>query len=756
MKKRLLIAFILLFSSHIRLFSCSYYPFGEDIRFSLFSSNLANENDLNSLFYSANFLNYYSQNELSGPQENLNEWYVFFDGKFERDVIDEVIYRSNYLTYSSYLKDNELYRYLIANSDSETGMYLLFAKKTEHILLTDTWSDEEIDQAEAELALTYALAASKNATNELLKLRYAYQGIVLAYYLKKNDTVNLIYDDYIVPLNSNSVIASWALFYKASINENSLERYLTYAVIFEKSRAKNEFIFKAFPSDIEEQNEVLSLAKTDEEKAAVLSLMAFKNPTRAIDQLDEIVKLNPSSSLLDILLVREINKMEDWFYTDRYTGFGTGIDFRWWEEKSEEFRFLDETNFESDKRYLKKVFKTTEELLHKNVIENKSLWNLSLTYMAYMLEDKTEFNKQIALIEQDSLDRVQLGELKTIEILGLVRFEHEWKKSFQDQLFQSLRGLDKFKTDLYNYDRFRGQLMMAISRKYLEKGEVGLAALFEAQVDGGTSEEYEDWDSKAYQCFNLLNENANSDDMDAFFELWNNPEKSELEAFLFADLEPFRWRLTDLWGTTYFREDKLEKALEIYETIPAYVWYTTDYDLHYRYADMLDCNPFETRFSHNYHDEDKTHTYTKPAFIKEILRLKYAVKHSAKGRSYNYVLLGNAYFNMSEGGNAWYMTEYRWGSGSHSGSSNTNPDYFTADRALNYYKLAEKSSRDKAFAAFCYRLQYKCLQSKCAYLEDSRLLDNFMENMKDKYPKYAEELYDCDYFEYYFERRKKA
>src|SRR5690606_8618439 len=101
----------------------------------------------------------------------------------------------------------------------------------------------------------------------------------------------------------------------------------------------------------------------------------------------------------------------------------------------------------------------------------------------------------------------------------------------------------------------------------------------------GIYELYSTWEpeNSGYQAFNLLNENAASDDLDAFFKLWNDPKKTPLEKWLFADMEKWKWRMTDLWATQYLREDNLEKALEIYNTIPDSVWHVDYGELHYYY-----------------------------------------------------------------------------------------------------------------------------------------------------------------------------
>lgn len=766
MKVIKLIACLLLLSSTANYSrACGYYPTGEDIRFSLFSSNAGDGTDMSYLFYSSHYLSGFTSSELLGPDENISEWYSFFDEKIPRSEIDQLIYGVPYENPYPLITSNALYRHFKSGNDAAIKAYIFFAKKVEYLLKEDYWDKKVMDVENSKLAMEVAIERSESSTQEILKLRYAYQAIVLAYYLNDYNRGIHIYETIIVPQKSTSVIAIWSLFYYANMIENTYESSRLLAIVFEKSRSKNHHIFRHYPREKEELPKILKKCQSPEEKAAVLSIYAFKNPARTIDQIKQIAVYNPNSKMLDILLVREINKMEDWYYTNRYTGLGKAIGINWWDEKAEEFKFFDQQNFESDKKYLKKVVLETEKIMQSHDIPNLALWNTSLAYMHYMLGDKEETHKYARLANQSDPNRIIKAQLKTIEILSLVKFEEKWNTEFQEELYTQINEVKTFQKEIYDFDRFFGQLMLNISRKYMEDGDVVLAALFESQVIGDTHEEYHDWNSAQYQGFDLLNENADSKDMEQFFAGWNKVNKTALEAHLYKDLEEFKWRYTDLWGTIYLREDNLEKALEIYETIPDSIWQITNYDYHYYYKQQLNANPFETRFTTSSFQEDRSVSYTKPEFVRELINLKKEAKANSKNRAYNYMLLGNAYYNMTHDGNSWYYTEYEWSiyeSISYENrrynyhNSGQNVDYITGDRARKYYQLAEEASKSVEFAAFCYRLQFKCLVLKTAFETEKYARIKYREKFEMKYPKHYDELYGCDRFTYYFGKWRDA
>ena len=104
---------------------------------------------------------------------------------------------------------------------------------------------------------------------------------------------------------------------------------------------------------------------------------------------------------------------------------------------------------------------------------------------------------------------------------------------------------------------------------------------------------------------------------------------------------------------------------------------------------------------------------------------------------------------MTEGGNSWYYTAY--GLGSYYRESKNSEEFHTGDKALYYYKMAEKESKSEEFSAFCYRLQYKCIELKSYWLENGEAFrGNYQRTFESKYPKHYLNLQGCDYFDDYF------
>lgn len=739
--------FLAVLSINFNASSCSYWAFGEDIRFSLFSSNLAGISDSDPLFYSTRYLNEYRNDAFYGPSKNIDEWYNYFGQQITKSSIDELIYGFQSEKAEKEMDKNDLMRHFKMGQHREAADYIFFARAVEKALYVDPWKEKEMDELVVRQLIDIAETNRIKSNDKYIQLRYTYQLVVMHYYLmdiSKMEGYNIM----VQSSPTQSVLKNWSAFYSAISKSEKDQMLYELGLVFYKDKAKSEYIYGVFPREKAGIEGALKLCKTDSEKATLLSIVAFKNPGRALDQLEEIAELDANSNLLELLLIREINKMEDWYFTNRYTGFGEGITSGCWE--CDAFDFIKNKNFQSDKKYLQDVLAFSKNTIENGSIINRGLWFSSVAYMNYMLEDKTETDKYLNLASTHAKSDAIRAQIAIISTLNLVKNNTKWDKKFQNELMQSMLNLENLKEDIYNYERFNSQFMLAISRKYLEENEIVLAALFESKVKGHIYERYTAWGDKGYQAFELLNQNANSAELDELFELWNKPSKTKLEEYLLSDLEPYLWRLTDLRATQYLREDNLEKALEIFETIPDSVWTIQNSDLHYYYVDELDDNPFESNLFGRDYDNDSENTYTKPEFVREIIRLKKELEANDDEKARIALLLGNAYYNMGYHGNSYYYTEYSWSSYEADDFKRDQSNYYSSTKALAYYELAEKYAPNEKYAAFCHCMQLKCKKDgyyQLEYWKDKA--DKDWMNFYTKYPDHAKKLRGCDEFYMY-------
>ncbi|UKN01794.1 hypothetical protein K6119_18890 [Paracrocinitomix mangrovi] len=751
------ILFLALLSSTFIAKPCAWGPEGDYIRFCLFSQDLAGGTDMSDLFYSAHQFNWYKVDEYSGPNENLNEWYNYFEGKFTIADIDMVIYdKPNQDKY----KNSPLIKHFEDGRSAEAAEYIRFSKLLEEQLRIDYWEEKEMDLEGMKQSLDLAVNRYNSVVDETIKLRYAFQVVVISYYLNNEKVVEEWYKKVILPYPKESVIKVWAEFYYGNMKDYD-DRFYILSKVFDDSKSKNRYIFQKFPENRDQLKGVLQKCQNNKERAAVLSILAYKNPARANDQILEIAQLNAGDELLDILFVREINKLEDWYLSRKHLGMGPGINT--WND--DVFGFIADKNFESDKTYLKKFKGTAQKIVDSYTVDNPALWHAGIAYMEYMLDNEKGTEKSLKKASKLAKTPEMKGQIAVISMLSRVKNQADWSEGFQQEIADGLKEIESYKDHLYDFQRFYAQIVLAISNKYMDEGDLTLAALFRAKVMGhNLNFTYQYWgeEESPYQAFRLLDANANSEDMTAFFDFWNKPNKTEMETWLMKGMEPWRWRFMDLWGTSFLREDNLQAAYEIYQKIPSEVWYSDDATYHYYYKQELRNDPFETNMIGRGYGGNKTgSTYTKPEFVNEIMALKQQLESGEGNKSYIALLLGNAYYNMTYNGNSYYYTEYSWGyvwGGYHESEGTRNQDYYyNSERALKYYKLAEDYAPNDDYAAFCHRMQLKCLRDKAYHdadgYEEYKKVKNYQgdlwENFVKKYPDHAEKLQNCDHYLHY-------
>eukprot|EP00825_Cyclidium_porcatum_P035690 TRINITY_DN37462_c0_g1_i1.p1 TRINITY_DN37462_c0_g1~~TRINITY_DN37462_c0_g1_i1.p1 ORF type:complete len:193 (-),score=3.80 TRINITY_DN37462_c0_g1_i1:14-592(-) len=86
----------------------------------------------------------------------------------------------------------------------------------------------------------------------------------------------------------------------------------------------------------------------------IANAYAFASVQRLEPNLDYLVKIYENSTksrILDFLLLREINKIEDWIYTPYYTNYLPSLEFSdyWWSEKKDEIQSTETLRARSEK-----------------------------------------------------------------------------------------------------------------------------------------------------------------------------------------------------------------------------------------------------------------------------------------------------------------------------------------------------------------------------------------------------------------------
>lgn len=708
---KILIRFILLISFFLLPFQgtpCGFNLHGEDIRVYLFSPTAGEASDFTPFFYTSRFLNDEHYDVRQIPNENLDEWYFYFDEKISKNEIKELIYNTSYESLNSLAKstmyngnnlcNNELADYIDSNGLVGVARYLAFTKRTENLIYeSDPWETKDFD---LELIKEHINEGKKRVDEEkdlMLKQRYAYHVVVMMRYTGEFDEAVSFYNKIFPEINSKdeSVIKNWALFHIAFCQEqlgSENDSHLNYARVFMNCHAKKSWIY----SNISRESalSVLDEARNDSDKYAVYAYSEFKNPGRAYDGLKKLSVLNPNTVIFKTLMIREVNKIEDWILTRRYTEYDPAImHWSWGRTKVTE-------NYKSDFKYLEKIIGFVEKLLLNNKLENKGIYELMLAHLYFVHESPEMSLIYLNRAEKNIKNPYEKHQLRMTRILIRILFSNEYDITFENKIWSDLKEMSNDDVYMKNRDKNISNLMLALQQAYHSEGEYDRAALF---MVWASERDWGDGDFRYWTYldpFFYLDKYASVEQVKEFYNIYTSGNKSELESFLFENYDYSKDRYWDLIGTKYLRADNLEKALESYKKVPAEFWSTEFY-----YSEYLARNLFDPEYDAIYdlREENVNNDFVNKAFlVDELIKKKKAHKKSKGIKRARFAFdLGNAYYNLSLNGSHWHCLAYIKSSNDYGymGESDTeiNDNYHTCNKALEYFKEAYELTKDAKY-----------------------------------------------------------
>lgn len=698
--KNWIICITVLVSNSI-VFACGpWYPYGEEIRFSLFTPSIFVDNGYNPFNYSAD--KFGELEELSPSQDpNIILWHTYAEGIPAISDVFRAVYALNANELDNKNSTNTFVQYLLKKSDLSAINYLKFAKSCSPYsqVTYDPWGkgkDSKTKQRTKKIKL--ALKKCKAESNEMLKKRYAFLAIRLAYYAGNESQLNSINATYFSS-NKSDVIDYWASYFKLCYEPKSIERNIELAQIFEKCPNKRFAINQLFDREFTLEK-TLNEAKTNRDKGNVIVMYALRNPGKCANLIQQLVKVDPSNPQLSFVFLREINKIEDWVLTPKYNLFPPAMSDYYAEDQTEQYNF----RIASDKKYAQEFSEWLNTVRFEND-EMRYLQALSLAYLA-QITDNT----------QDALSK-----LSNIPISGNTSFAY-----LKDQL-ELLCTVDASTNQAWIYnDNYKALLqnntvanysnfLFAVGREAEFNKQTSVAACLFSHLN--KNEEY--WDSEAWKAPNQVT-NLYGDFFTEYFfyldaqysleevkELIKNIENNEFKSpwlteFLAADIE----RLYDLLGTKHLRENDLDKAISAFSKVSDSTWNKEEYS----YKFMLNANPFSTDF-YTEHEKSKydTITYNKYQIAKKLQAyIKKGDDVNNPNRAKDYFIVANCYLNMSYYGNSWMMRRYWWSTNLVKSGLIDDEEFARCDLAKKYYKKAYDLSTNDMQKALCLRMMGRC------------------------------------------------
>jgi hypothetical protein len=739
---------------------------GDDIRFTLLKPGIFNYPDFMAFSYSADlFYNPSGNNDFSTLKDsadvNIQLWrkrcrYV----PSYKDTYEAVYVLADLGTKSA--RQNSFIRCLYDSNDKEAIEYLVFAKKCGpyNSVIEDPWERKEHANVPQRGKLMHrALELAGSAADKDIQMRYAFLAIRLAYYNDDPDMIKTTYSQYFASRKSKNIVDYWSMYFLAFTEKDSVRRNFYASQVFSFAPDKRVRIFPFYNKSIP-VGKTLDYAGSPDEKIAVWMLAGFRTTGRNLEVLKTLYSLKPDLPALSFLLLREVNKLEDWIYTPYYTSFSPSLEsWGYWDKSYPADRI------QKDRIYAKDILSFVSSADFRKV-ENPALWKNIKAYLYYMTEDYANAVNQInVLLAAGNDDPEIIRQLDIMKSLCLTAMQ-TGKPVIPDEIKPVL---------MKEFAEANNKFIFAIARELEYRGNTTDAAILlsklRTRVDKDYSEGY--WRNGIYwktssnhhtlfvnyydDYFYYLDAQYNTSQLTDLIDnvRTNSGNKDPFTQWKYSVIRKDIPRLYDLLGTKYLRSDNLKEALTSFRKVNDSLW-TSKF---YAYSKYLDANPFYTNmFNEHGRTTADTVSFSKPEILNRLI--SYLDKGSDENearRDYYYFLAANCYFNMTQYGNSWMMRRYFWTSARHKTKLEDDEEYFNCILARKYYLKAKEVSHNDRFAALCLRMAGRCEKYRILYNsryrdQATKLADNrCYKDLRKEYPEYYEELMgNCQSFDSYF------
>lgn len=749
--KNFLLFITLCLSSWSAVRSCGFSPYGEQIRYSLFSPGYFQYDSYQPFYYNTELFGF-PEVKQTAYDANILDWYAFTNKQVAPASIEYFMYdgSATSLTPDS---ENDFVSYLYKHKLQHVIDYLSLAKECEVFTAgydNDPWerNTETIKKTRNEY-IDQLIQKTDAETNTFLKRRYTFLLIRMAYYDDQPALIERYFQNYFAN-SKKDFLYYWSLyFYCFTPKATSLDIAEVMANSPEKRNAAYYYFRGTFSLD-----EALRTAKTPSQKAAAYGYASMQKLDQNIVYLKKMYSLQSYSEQLDFLLLREINKLEDWIYTPYYTNYLPSIDYvnTWWTGETAESTNSLRLRSKKDRLYAKELLEFVNAA-NLSKVKDPLMWHAAKIQLLYMTNNYQECIRESDVFLSRYLMENAATQIEQIKALSLVAGQ-EYGKAVIPKEIHSI--IEKNIRDSH--------FIFALGRELEFLGNLPDAAALISTVNSeGTWWEVNSvtWQGNRlkksgnmryfYDYFSYLDFVYSADELQRIVDQLGTVANRHFDQLIYRELLESKGYLSDLLGTKYIREDRLQDALTAFKTIDEQYW-ETNYSNWERgrldYGDyVFDKNPFyDFKYTPAFIAQRESFPLTKRTITERL------IDHIRKGddttnpdRAYHYFLAANCYFNMSQYGHSWMMRrfsstiEYN-----RSESFVDEEEYRNNYLAQKYYKLAYTHAKNKKFKALCLRME------EYAATDHHEEEQPDYSRLKKEFPEYYEDLSGCYSLNEYF------
>lgn len=652
-------------------------------------------------FLYTGFYDYWDQEPDYAGDPVLEGWKKFLGVEVSDSAAGALIYRG---------KDDEaspLYRAI--RSRPTAWNYLVTARRIQDASAAGgtPWEPTPADTAVMTSCYRQVRDSADAEVVSFLKDKYAFQAIKLAHLLRHPDSAVALYDRYFGKRTDPSVMRYWSLSHVAGarleMGDSARGVYLFSQIFHDCLTRRKQAYMSLRLRGLRFIPGALSYCHSDSEKIAVYTLCALQPWQDGLPLMEAMVRIDPNTPYLELIMGREINKNEDAWYADpAYNAWRdtTGVASRHQRSAS----YFDRLGAFADAR------------VRDSRTRDGAFWNTAAAYIAYVKKDYSEAGKYLRLAGEDSTANPELSRQILLEKL-LVTIDESPAITPRLEagvlpLIDSLRYPQNF---YENNVLVRASAHLAARyRKLSETPRVpGGASWFSCNRSGGAPRNFAAAKAFIFAMLPSGSDYMSSPDPYAIMDTTSNAVVDSAIAF-FAQKAPsptdsMLMTLSGLnldylylvKGRRAMARFRYAEAAQAWRHVGDSVWKQEPF------LTYLGANPFSQYLLDSHEPTpDDTVRYTPYQFARRMEALSSQAHGGDKALSAEaYYQLGLGAYNMSYFGNSWILVKRYWSSAemSYDFSKNERPvdsvNYYSTLKAEAYFDSAMTRTTDPELAA---------------------------------------------------------
>ena len=618
---------------------------------------------------------------------------------------------------------NAAANFLLKNKNIDAVSYLAFAKKIEPASVTDAWTDGKTDSVLFNSYIAEANAAFAKATDPFLKNKWAFQRCKLAFYNHRYNDCIRWYDEYFTDANA-AAVNQLALSYKGGSQyrvgiKNGAAYSFSKAFPLSGHNKKDNFLGFLWATDYCNAAKIptyTAQCKNNPEKANMLALFALYGTAYKLETLRNVYELNPSSALLPLLATREVNKLEEQYFTpmlSREKG-GQALYASWaWrgEDEAGKLKPLKPEPVTNTAIFF-------EKLMNDKAMNNRAFYGAAAAYLHFMTKDYAKAKAVLAVAKDLNPDGKVRDQLSLIDLLLVANEGKMVTPETETQLLPSIKWLVEKAKNNTEYALFcRNFFSQILAQRYEQQGDAPKAALAYGMADLGFIKQGENDNYYSYPpAIDFVREQMNTADLLKLYQFTTSPSTETVKYFV-LNSSVKKDGVVDVIGTSYLRDRNYTQAIEWLgkagksEPLTGSQYnYTTGKEKTVNVDPLFDYINDWQRLN-----KSAVKPYTKLTLAQKLLELQTKADSplATEDGSKIYYQLASAFYNMSYYGNSWNAVAYErstvdWNDGIY--KQPWQREYYGVYKAREYYQKAYELATDKEFKAACLFMVAKCAQ----------------------------------------------